>query len=355
MAKRILLVDDEPQLLFSVKEFLHRVGYDVVPAESGAQALEELIEGPPDVIISDILMEEMDGFEFQRRVNALTGNSIPFIFLTAKGDLRDRLDGLRGGADDYVVKPFEPEELEARIAAVLNRVEQIHREDQRDIENLRGRILAEISRQLRTPATSIMAHLNLLLSERCGPDQSKQERYLRNAVDDANVLNTLIRDLSWANPDICEEAPLRREPVRVAPIVRGAAANAARLASEKSIDLQISCGGLLSANIDATAMSRALAALLDAAVEFSAPHTTVRIAAMRAHEGGLEFVITDGCSAKGPRDAEGTDMPSEALELTRRVVTGHSGRFAIRKDEDGRHSITLWLPGRMPKHIGRRQ
>jgi two-component system, cell cycle sensor histidine kinase PleC len=235
-------------------------------------------------------------------------------------------------------------------------VEQIRREDQRDIESLRGRILAEIARQLRTPATSIMAHLNLLLSERFGQDQGKQERYLKSAMEDANALSALIRDLSWANPDALDETPLRREPVRVAPVVRGAAANAARLASEKGIDLQISCGGLLSANLDAVAMSRALAALLDAAVELSTPHSTVRIAAMRAHEGGLEFVITDGCNAKNHKDPDGnSDMPSEALELTRRVIAGHSGRIAIRKDEDGRHNITLWLPGRMPKHVGRRR
>ena len=133
-AKRILLVDDEPQLLFSVKEYLRRVGYDVVPAESGPSALDVVIDSPPDLIISDILMEGMDGLEFQKRVNALTGDSIPFIFLTAKGDTRDRVNGLQSGADDYIVKPFEPEELEARVGAVLHRIEQTRQEERQECQ-----------------------------------------------------------------------------------------------------------------------------------------------------------------------------------------------------------------------------
>jgi DNA-binding response OmpR family regulator len=356
MAKRILLVDDEPQLLFSVKEFLCRVGYEIIPAESGSQALERLIDSPPDLIISDILMEEMDGFEFQRRVNSLTGASIPFIFLTAKGDLRDRLEGLRGGADDYVIKPFEPEELEARVAAILKRVEHTRLEDRREVDYLRTRILGEVSRQLRTPVTSIMAHLNLLLLERFGQDQKKQERYLRSAVEDVNMLRSLIHDLSWAATDAGEEFLLKREPIRVAPVVRSAAANAAKLASDKGISLQITCGGLLSANLDGTAMSRALAGLLESAIELSDPGTRVQISALRAREGGLQFVIADGgCSKPAIDGADAADAVTDGLDLARRVVKGHGGQLSIQREDGGRQNIVIWLPGRVAKHIGARK
>lgn len=355
MTRHILLVDDEPQLLFSVKEFLSRVGYKVTAAESGAEALEKLVDAPPDLIISDILMEEMDGFEFQRRVNALTGASIPFVFLTAKGDLRDRLDGLRGGADDYVIKPFEPEELEARVAAILNRVERTRQEDRREVELLRARILGEISRELRAPVTNVMAHLNLFLAERCGQDPQRQERYLRNALEDINALRDLIRDLSWAKAEAEGEMPLRREPIRVAPVVRGSAAKAAKLAADKGVTLQISCGGLLSANIDGEAMSKALSGLLEAAVQLSDPGTQVRISAQRAREGGLEFVITNGGSSV--HDMEGLERPElgNALDLARRVVRGHGGQLSIQRAEDDRQRIAIWLPGRVAKHVGVRK
>jgi DNA-binding response OmpR family regulator len=353
MMKRILLVDDESQLLFSIKEYLSRMNYDVTPAESGSEALEKFIEFPPDLIVSDILMEDMDGLEFQRRVSALTGNSIPFIFLTAKSDLRDRLDGLRQGADDYVTKPFEPEELEARIAAVLHRVDQIRRDERRDLEGLRVRILSQVASRLRTPVTSLMAHLNLLLSERFGENQIDQTRYLESALEDASVLSKLINDLSWTATSAAEEEILlRREPIRIAPVVRGAAARAARIASEKNVKLQISCGGLLSGNIDRIAMTRALSGLLEAAVELSPPGTKVRISGVRAREGGLEYVITDGgCSDFG---REGSDDMADALDYARRVVKAHGGQITTRREKDDRYSVVIWVPGRVAKHVGRK-
>ena len=353
MAKQILLVDDEPQLLFSLKEYLSHVSYDVVPVESGSEALKKLIESPPDLIVSDILMEDMDGFEFQRRVNALTGNSIPFIFLTAKSNLQDRVDGLRHGADDYITKPFEPEELEARIGAVLHRVEQTRREERRDLESLRTRILSQIGSRLRVPVTSLIAHLNLLLSEKFGTSQLEKERYLESALEDANILRELIGDLSWSATSAAEEeVSLRREPVRIALVVRGAAARAARLADEKNVKLQISCGGLLTGNVDRIAMTRALAGLLEAAVELSPSGTMVRISGVRAHEGGLEYVITDG----GCRDSfqDPSDGMADALDFARRVIKAHGGQLTTRTEENGQQSVVIWVPGRVAKHVRRR-
>lgn len=352
MDKRIFVVDDEPHLLFAVREYLSRSGYDIVPAESGAEALDKLLEAPPDLIISDIMMEEMDGYEFQRRVSALTGDGIPFIFLTAKTDLKDRLNGLRGGADDYITKPFEPEELEARIAAVLNRVEQTRREERREIESLRARILSEVSSRLRTPVTSLMAHVNLVLSDRFGSDSREQVRYLRSAMEDANVLCELIDDLSWAASHDEGKLTLKREPVRVAPVVRGAAATAAKHAADKSVNLRVSCGGLLSGNIDATMISRALAGLLEASVELSPPGSQVDITASRADEGGIEFVITDGgCGTEA--EASGGTL-ANALNDARRVVESHGGQLSTRRNEQGQQSVVIWIPGRVAKHVGRR-
>jgi len=353
-AKRILLVDDEPQLLFSVKEYLRRVGYDVVPAESGPSALDVVIDSPPDLIISDILMEGMDGLEFQKRVNALTGDSIPFIFLTAKGDTRDRVNGLQSGADDYIVKPFEPEELEARVGAVLHRIEQTRQEERQELDRLRRRLLNEVSRQLRSPLSSILVHLNLLMSERFGADETKQRRYLARALEDANTLRSLIDDLSWASTVVEEDLALKLEPARVAPIVRSAAANAARLASERGVDLKILCGGLLSANIDGLAMTRALAGLLESAVTISPTGSQVLITARRADEGGLEFVIMDGgCEqSSGAQPTMPTEWPTSMIDLARRVVKGHGGRFST-ATEGQQRSIVIWLPGRIAKHVGR--
>lgn len=353
MKARILLVDDEPQLLFSVQEFLSHVGYEVVAAESGPKALDMLIDEPPDLIVSDILMEGMGGFEFQKRVKSLTGSSIPFIFLSAKGGVEARLKGLRGGADDYIAKPFEPEELEARIAAVTERIERTREEERREINDLRRRILSQVSSRLRTPVTTLMAHLNLLLSDRVGDDAQARERYLESMLQDAQELSALIDDLSRmaTASSMGREQPIKRNPTRVAPVLRSAAAAAARIANEKAIDLEISCGGLLRGNIDGTAMSHALSGLLKSATELSPRGGQVYIGASRAEEGGLEFVVTDaGCQA-GP--AKGSEF-ADALQFARNIVRKHAGEISIRRDDDGKQSLVLWLPDRVGKQVNKR-
>ncbi|MHB0858969.1 MAG: hybrid sensor histidine kinase/response regulator [Anaerolineae bacterium] len=352
MTKRILIVDDEPQLLYSIKEYLARVGYDAVPAASGVQALDLLMQSPPDLILSDIMMDEMDGFEFQHRVNALTGDSIPFIFLTAKGDLQDRLAGLHGGADDYVIKPFDPEELAARIDAVLARVERTRSEERREMDSMRSRILSEVSRELRTPVGSLAARLNLVNASGFSSERKSAE-HLQGALDDVNALRTLVCDLSWAAAGSTQTLALKREPVRVAPVVRGAAAKAARLASDRDIQLSISCGGLLTANLDSGAMGRALAGLLESAVQCSQESSEVRITATRSREGGVEFVIMDGGCDPHNRHPE-EDTESDSLDFARRVVRGHGGQFSVTSEHDGKHSIRIWVPGRVAKHIGKR-
>ena len=355
MAKHVLLVDDEPQLLYSLNEYLAHAGYEVTPVDSGAKALDALIDSPPDFIICDIMMEDMDGFEFQRRVSSLTGDSIPFVFLTALGGAKDRVAGLRNGADDYITKPFDPEELEARLGAIMHRVEQTRREERRESEGLRERIVAELTGRLRTPVTNLMAHLNLLLSERFGDDDLGKKRYLQRALDDAGVLCELINDLTWATTsDGVRNVSLKREPIRVAPVVRLASANAALLANEKGVGLRITCGGLLSGNIDAEVMSEALAGLLKSAVEFSAPGSQVEITARRASEGGLEFVIADGGRQAYCDDRLSQEL-ADALDYARKVIKAHGGQIRVERREDGSQSFVSWVPGRVAKHVGKRR
>lgn len=354
-SRNLLLVDDAPELQQALAEYLCRSGYEVTAAAGGAAGLQLLIDARPDLILADVRMAEMDGFEFQRRANGLTGNSIPLIFVTEQGDRESRLAALRAGADDYVVKPYDLEELEARIAAVLARVEQTRREERRDIGTLRSRILSEVSRELRAPVSSIMAHLNLLLSQRFGEDQARLKRYLNSAMADAHTLRELVDDLSWATAETPSGLSVRREPIRVAPVIRGAAASAALRASMRQVELRISCGGLLSANMDGEAMGRVLSEILDTAVEVSPPHSEVRLSAARSREGGVEFVIEDGgLSDETPPDAQ-AELGSGSLDFARRVVKGHGGRFSVQRKTDGRQSIAIWLPGRVAKSVSCRR
>lgn len=119
MTKTILVVDDEERLTSLVQAYLQQEGFRVVTAANGRQALDAVRRDPPDLIILDIMMPEMDGIEFLRRHRV--HHATPVILLTARVEDDDKIVGLELGADDYVTKPFRPRELLARVRAVLRR------------------------------------------------------------------------------------------------------------------------------------------------------------------------------------------------------------------------------------------
>lgn len=119
MAKTILVVDDEMRLVSVVEAYLEQEGYKVVKASNGREALFAARQEKPDLIILDIMMPEMDGYEFMRLHRK--ERETPIILLTAKVEDDDKVIGLELGADDYLTKPFRPRELIARVRAVLRR------------------------------------------------------------------------------------------------------------------------------------------------------------------------------------------------------------------------------------------
>lgn len=139
--KKILIVDDDITLRTALTRYLENRGYAVQDANCGVDGLEAFEQGAPDLVVSDVLMPEMDGLEFCRRLRATrSGQLVPFIFLSSRREVDDRVQGHKMGADDYLVKPFEPRELVAKIEAQLERSRRIH---------------SEIVRLMQRPAASI--------------------------------------------------------------------------------------------------------------------------------------------------------------------------------------------------------
>jgi len=120
-AKRILVVDDEPRMRRFIHMNLDLEGYQVLEASNGLEAIKRVREDLPDLVLLDVMMPEMDGFETLREIRQFS--NVPVIMLTVKGDEDDKVRGLELGADDYVTKPFGPRELSSRIKAVLRRAE----------------------------------------------------------------------------------------------------------------------------------------------------------------------------------------------------------------------------------------
>ncbi|MCG7335664.1 response regulator transcription factor [Sporosarcina sp. ACRSM] len=115
----IMIIDDEPQMRKLIRTFLEKEGYDVIEATDGLDALSLIAECQPHLIIVDVMMPYMDGFTFAKEIKRTS--AVPLIFLSAKGEEWDKIQGLKLGGDDYIVKPFLPGELVARIESVLRR------------------------------------------------------------------------------------------------------------------------------------------------------------------------------------------------------------------------------------------
>lgn len=122
----ILLVDDDPTLVLLLRDYLEMHGYTVITAAHGREALERLQQHPPDLIICDVMMPQMDGYTFVSRMRQQEHlNWLPVLFLSAKGQTHDRVKGLQTGGDVYLVKPFEPDELLAQVQALLKQTARL--------------------------------------------------------------------------------------------------------------------------------------------------------------------------------------------------------------------------------------
>ncbi|HEY2215912.1 MAG TPA: response regulator transcription factor [Solirubrobacteraceae bacterium] len=117
---RVLVVDDDRAVRDALRRVLTLAGYDVQVAEGGAEAIEAVVQSVPDAVVLDVGMPHVDGLEVCERLRRL-GSRVPILMLTARVEISDRVAGLDAGADDYLVKPFDNDELKARIRALLRR------------------------------------------------------------------------------------------------------------------------------------------------------------------------------------------------------------------------------------------
>jgi two-component system sensor histidine kinase/response regulator len=193
---RILLVEDEPMLRQTISTILEDSGYRVTRAADAHAALQALREDKPDLVVSDIIMPGMDGFTFfqQVRRNA-EWSQTPFIFLTAMGTKADIRHGMGLGADDYLVKPFEPEELLSAIQVRLARAAEAKMAMGRISADLRTQIMRVLTHEFRTPLTLITGYAELVEVSAQEVSDGELQELLRGLYQGTERLRGLVEDL----------------------------------------------------------------------------------------------------------------------------------------------------------------
>jgi len=314
----ILIIDDEPALRLGLAAKIKRQGYNVVTAVDGSDGMQKAMNILPDLILSDVMMPPPNGFELRRLMSQNPRlASIPFIFLTARGGVDDRVNGIREGADDYIIKPFVTDELLARIDAVLRRVksaqargrEEVQESARQDMERLKQEILQNFHHELRTPLTNIVMPLESIVNNRFH-DPEEQSRFIRMALSNVDRLESLVADFILLTNIDHDNLNGIRQTIDVnnhilLPLGK-------RLERYKSKNLQFTPDISLSGNITAPRreFTQALTHLVDNAFKFSPNDGSVKLTIESADDGGATITVQD----KGP------GIP---LELREKVFERH--------------------------------
>ncbi len=193
MTEQILIVEDDLAMSSGIRDVLEMNGYRVQLAENGVEGLKVLDEFRPDLIISDIMMPEMDGFEFLEMVRRQPRlAAVPFIFLTAKGTRPDIRAGKQLGADDYLVKSVDLEDLLVVVRAKLDRALTIQQQNRREMDDLKRSLLNMLSHEFRTPLTYITGYVDLIQEGEWSAEDL--QKFLGRIKGGSNRLNRLVED-----------------------------------------------------------------------------------------------------------------------------------------------------------------
>lgn len=298
--KRVLAVEDHELLLLAIRDILQAEGYDVVTAVDGLDALEKMQTFTPDLIVADISMPRMDGYRFFEEVHSRPAwVPIPFIFLTARAEQEDRLRGKAMGAEDYIVKPFDPHELLIVVKSRIGRAQAIREASEIEFDELKRRIITLLSHELRTPLTSVYGYTELALEEAASLPAGDFQQFLVGIKRGADRLTRMVEDLLLVVR--LESGELNREfelmgsvEQGVADIIRSAATLEAGRMATRGVVLELDVPETLPPSaIHEFFLTDALARLIDNAVKFTRGDTKrVRVSAQVA-DNAIEIAVRD--------------------------------------------------------------
>lgn len=297
----ILIVEDEASIRMGLSAAMTRQGYRVITAENGSDAILKAKENLPDLVISDVMMPVLDGFEMKKQFSSdpLLA-SIPLIYLTARTTVDDRVTGIRGGADDYITKPFEIDELTARVDAVLRRVhgaqklghDEAMRGEGHDIEKLRRELMQNFHHEIRTPLSNVMMFLEIAANHKFETPEEQRE-FIRIARSSGDRLEAVISDIilltdldqgelnyirQTVNPDVHILQPIKRRLPRYE-------YKALNFVPIFSIANEIKA--------PRHELTQAILHLVDNALKFSPEHGTVILKIKSTANGGAVITIED--------------------------------------------------------------
>jgi len=329
-AANILVVDDTVENLRLLSGLLGEHGFHVRPVPSGRLALQAAASSPPDLILLDINMPEMDGYEVCRRLKATAGlENIPVIFLTALSETADKVKAFSVGGVDYITKPFQFDEVLARVnthVALRRASQELARnyERLRALERLRDDLVHMVVHDIRSPLTVLVGNLGFV-AEDAGPMNERATRDLNQAIAAAHTVTRMANDLLDVSRLEEGKMPLTRVECDVSRIAREVATNMAGMDRSRTFDVDADAPA--TANCDGTIVRRVIENIVNNAIKHTPRGGRIRIAVV-PETSHVRIAIGD----------EGPGVPLEARER----IFEKFGTVANRKSETY-HSSGLGL------------
>ena len=285
----VLIVDDIAANVRLLKGILRIAGYDTMTAESGAEALQKLETQVPDVVLLDVMMPEMDGFEVCRRLRASREYShVPVVMVTALQDTKDRVQAIEAGADDFLTKPVDAVEVTARVKSLIRVKRQrealdVAYRDLQRAESMRESLTEMLVHDLRTPLTTLIGPLEMLQGEQFGALSELQTEVVSMSARSGHRLLALVNSLLDVGKMESGEMVLERVPISAAQIVGEAVEQIAFVDTETQVPVQREVlSDLPTFPADADLLRRVLVNLIGNAMKFTPYDGSVTVRARLA-------------------------------------------------------------------------
>jgi signal transduction histidine kinase len=354
---KILLIEDDKSLRVDVAEMLEFEGFSVETAENGLVGLQKLHESKPDLILCDVMMPELDGFEVLTQIKENKATEfIPFVFLTALAERENTRNGMNLGADDYIVKPFTREELLNSVNTCLSKSKKIKEKEKSVLSDLKLKLIKNLPHELRTPLNAIIGFGQILAESASNFSTDEITSFGKNIYESGLKLNRLVQ-----NYLLFAELELRNSPINSNEVMEVNGNNCRLLAEliadkyDRRSDLKIlNASGI--ACIGQDEFKKVVEELLDNAFKFSGPGSLVEISC-NSDDKHFYLSIVDKGRGMIPEEIENLGAFNQfnreyyeqqgsglGLIIAKKIVEIYDGNFEIKSKTGEGTSIFVQLP-----------
>lgn len=365
---RVLVVDDEPRNVQLLHDLLVSRGYTVVTAPDGEQGLAQAREQRPDVILLDIMMPRLSGFEVCRRLKSEPATAmIPVLLVTSLDARQDRLEGIGAGANDFITKPIDSADLVLRVrnAVATRRLHDqvaIQLQQLQELEAARDTLTHMIVHDMRSPLTGLQGYLDLLRMAVAAGANDEVMEYARDANAVAGKLKELVSQVLDVSRLESRQMPLSPEETDLTRLLPEAVASLGPAPPAVRISYRLPRHPVV-VRCDRDLISRVLVNLVGNAFKFTPRESEISIG-VEAHDGQARITVSDAGPGIAPEHRElifekfsqaplgrAAAARSSGLGLTfcKLAVEAHGGRIGVDPAETGGARFWVELPGRVPQ------